>query len=82
MVALQPLPAAAAAAAGLPAGDWRAAELPVWATAAVLDIVFSDEAGVRWDNNGGRDFHSGVRDPPTGECARGLFSEGRSAGGC
>lgn len=41
-------------------GEWWALEVEVPATAAVLDFVLSDSAQNTWDNNGSKDFHTGV----------------------
>lgn len=43
--------------------------MPAWATAAMLDYVFTDDRRAVWDNNGGRDFHTLLKEYASGEFA-------------
>lgn len=44
-------------------------QVPAWATAAMLDYVFTDDRRAVWDNNGGRDFHTLLKEYASGEFA-------------
>ncbi len=41
-------------------------QVPAWATAAMLDYVFTDDRRAVWDNNGGRDFHTLLKEYASG----------------
>lgn len=41
--------------------------MPAWATAAMLDYVFTDDRRAIWDNNGGNDFHTLLKEYASGE---------------
>jgi hypothetical protein len=41
-------------------------QVPAWNTAALLDYVFSDDRRSIWDNNGGRDYHTLLKNPASG----------------
>lgn len=41
-------------------------QVPAWATAAMLDYVFTDDRRAIWDNNGGNDFHTLLKEYASG----------------
>lgn len=45
-------------------------QVPAWATAAMLDYVFTDDRRAVWDNNRGTDFHTLLRDYASGAAGR------------
>lgn len=46
---------------------WWSVQVPVWKTAGIVDFVFSNSACTVWDNNGGKDYHTVVRNAASGE---------------
>ncbi|PRW39290.1 Soluble starch synthase chloroplastic amyloplastic isoform A [Chlorella sorokiniana] len=67
VITMQPLSDAQVQKFRLPAGQWVGAEVPAWATAAMLDYVFTDDRRAIWDNNGGRDFHTLLKEYASGD---------------
>lgn len=67
VIAMQPLSDAQVQKYRLPVGQWVGAEVPAWATAAMLDYVFTDDRRAVWDNNGGRDFHTLLKEYASGD---------------
>ncbi len=62
-----PLPPQASTPQSLPHGPPFARQVPAWNTAAMLDFVFTDDRRAMWDNNNGRDYHTLLRNPASGE---------------
>ncbi|KAL4419296.1 hypothetical protein ABPG77_001628 [Micractinium sp. CCAP 211/92] len=67
VIAMSPLGEADSRKYNLPPGQWVGAEVPAWNTAAMLDFVFTDDRRAMWDNNNGRDYHTLLRNPASGD---------------
>lgn len=75
-----PLPPQASTPQSLPHGPPFARQVPAWNTAAMLDFVFTDDRRAMWDNNNGRDYHTLLRNPASGEPSHGHVARRKSGG--